>query len=82
MPGGGVGIFNGCKKQYNAPDNGWGERYGGVHSRDECNALPEAIREGCYWRFDWFQNSDNPTVDFRDVPCPDELTSKTHCKRK
>jgi len=81
MPGGGVGIFNGCQKQYGAPDNGWGERYGGVGSRDQCNALPEAIRGGCHWRFDWFRGADNPTVDFRRVRCPDELVAKTHCRR-
>lgn len=30
MPGGGVGIFNACSTQYNAPTDGWGQRYGGV----------------------------------------------------
>ncbi len=24
MPGGGVGIFNGCSSQWGAPANGWG----------------------------------------------------------
>lgn len=52
LPGGGVGIFNGCTKQYNAPSSGWGARYGGVSSRSECDQLPAAIRPGCYWRFD------------------------------
>lgn len=32
MPGGGVGIFNGCTKQWEAPTDGWGDRYGGVHT--------------------------------------------------
>ena len=32
IPGGGVGIFNGCKPQWGAPDQGWGQRYGGVGS--------------------------------------------------
>ncbi|KAF8467319.1 RlpA-like double-psi beta-barrel-protein domain-containing protein-containing protein [Kalaharituber pfeilii] len=81
LPGGGVGIFNGCTKQYNAPADGWGQRYGGVSSRAECNALPEAIRAGCYWRFDWFGNSDNPSVTFKTVSCPDALTANTGCRR-
>jgi len=52
LPGGGVGIFNGCTKQYSAPADGWGARYGGVSSRSECDQLPTAIRPGCYWRYD------------------------------
>lgn len=46
IPGGGVGIFNGCQSQWNAPANGWGDRYGGVSSIEGCNDLPAAIREG------------------------------------
>lgn len=52
VPGGGVGIFNGCSSQYNAPTDGWGARYGGVSSRAECDVLPAALRPGCQWRFD------------------------------
>lgn len=32
MPGGGVGLFNGCSAQWNASVDGWGDRYGGVHT--------------------------------------------------
>ncbi|XP_037048585.1 endoglucanase-like, partial [Bradysia coprophila] len=46
MPGGGVGIFNGCSSQWGAPDGGWGDRYGGVHSLQECDQLPSQIRQG------------------------------------
>ncbi|KAH8147481.1 uncharacterized protein LAJ45_08308 [Morchella importuna] len=81
MPGGGVGIFNGCTAQYGAPSDGWGQRYGGVSSRSECDALPAAIRAGCYWRFDWFGGSDNPTVSFQSVTCPAALTANTGCTR-
>lgn len=52
IPGGGVGLFNGCSRQYNAPTDGWGERYGGVKTRAECDVLPADIRPGCQWRFD------------------------------
>jgi len=82
IPGGGVGIFNGCQKQYGSPADGWGQRYGGVGSRNDCNSLPEALKAGCFWRFDWFKNADNPTVDFNRVKCPNELIQKTNCKRK
>ncbi|KAI6314473.1 hypothetical protein MCOR34_004923 [Pyricularia oryzae] len=81
MPGGGVGIFNACTEQYGAPANGWGERYGGVRSRSECDAFPEKLKKGCYWRFDWFKGADNPSVSFKQVTCPSELTSKSGCVR-
>lgn len=59
MPGGGVGIYNGCTDEWGAPPSGWGERYGGITS-NTCNEFPDALQPGCEWRFDWFENSDNP----------------------
>lgn len=76
-----MGIFNACTEQYGAPANGWGERYGGVRSRSECDAFPEKLKKGCYWRFDWFKGADNPSVSFKQVTCPSELTSKSGCVR-
>ncbi|CZT19950.1 related to endoglucanase [Ramularia collo-cygni] len=84
IPGGGVGAFpKGCTKQYNAPANGWGSSgaYGGTASRSECDALPAKLRDGCYFRFDWFKGSDNPTVEYERVSCPAELVAKTTCRR-
>jgi len=81
IPGGGVGLFNGCKPQWGAPDNGWGAQYGGVSSEAECQQLPAQIRDGCIWRFQWFQNADNPSVDFQQVACPAELTQRSLCSR-
>ena len=43
--------------------------------------MPEILREGCYWRFDWFQNADNPGVTFKQVSCPAELTAISGCTR-
>lgn len=77
MPGGGVGIFNACTDQYGAPPNGWGQQYGGIGSRSDCDAFPEKLKKGCYWRFDWFGGADNPAVDFKQVTCPAEITSKS-----
>ena len=80
IPGGGVGIFNGCSSQWGAPSDGWGQKYGGVSSRDQCNQLPSQLRSGCYWRFDWLKNAPNPNVDFKEVACPSQLTSISGCK--
>ncbi|KAK3330125.1 RlpA-like double-psi beta-barrel-protein domain-containing protein-containing protein [Apodospora peruviana] len=81
IPGGGVGLFNACTNQYGAPSNGWGERYGGIRSRADCNSFPAALKAGCYWRFDWFGGADNPSVTFRQVACPAAITSKSGCTR-
>ena len=74
--------------QYGAPaHNGynWGpkenQNRGGVTSRAACDTLPLPIRDGCYWRFDWFKNADNPNVNFRRVKCPIQLTNRSLCKR-
>jgi len=79
IPGGGVGIFNGCNNQWNAPWDGWGQRYGGVNSRNECNALPSQIRNGCYFRFDWMKGASNPTMTYSRVKCPQELINISGC---
>ena len=80
MPGGGVGIFNGCKPQWGAPDQGWGQQYGGVGSRDECNQLPQQLQAGCQWRFDWFMGADNPAVDYQQVACPAQILAVSNCR--
>jgi hypothetical protein len=80
IPGGGVGLFNGCSPQWGAPSpNGWGQQYGGVTSRDQCNQLPSQLQPGCYWRYDWFMNADNPNVNFKEVACPSQLTNISGC---
>ena len=81
MPGGGFGIFNGCTAEWGTPSTGWGAQYGGVSTRSQCDAFPVALRAGCYWRFDWFQNADNPGVTFTQVECPAALTAKSGCVR-
>ncbi|OAF54357.1 hypothetical protein VC83_09324 [Pseudogymnoascus destructans] len=48
--------------QYSTPSTSWGAQYGGISSRSQCDAFPAALKAGCYWRFDWFQNADNPSV--------------------
>ncbi|CAF3742553.1 unnamed protein product [Rotaria sp. Silwood1] len=83
MPGGGVGIFDGCSSQF--PDVSkplWGQQYGGISQRSQCNNLPAVLRSGCFWRFDWFQNADNPKMNFKEVSCPAALTANTQCVRR
>jgi len=82
IPGGGVGIFNGCTAQYGAPSQGWGAQYGGVSSLADCASLPAALQAGCEWRFNWFENADNPNVSWKSVGCPSELTANTGCVRE
>ncbi len=77
IPGGGVGLFNGCSSQWGAPADGWGNRYGGVSSEAECNQLPGELQEGCRWRFQWFENADNPEMNYYEVGCPAELIDRS-----
>ncbi|QSZ34435.1 hypothetical protein DSL72_006027 [Monilinia vaccinii-corymbosi] len=81
MPGGGVGLFNGCTSQFGAPSSGWGSQYGGLKSSSACSSLPSALQSGCNFRFGWFEGADNPTVTYKQVQCPAALTKGTGCKR-
>ncbi|OWY49327.1 hypothetical protein AA0120_g3361 [Alternaria tenuissima] len=80
IPGGGEGAIRGCTKQYGRQDV-WGEDFGGVAHRDDCEALPTALQAGCYWRFDWFRAADNPTINWEKVTCPEALSSTSGCRR-
>jgi len=82
MPGGGLGIFDGCSSQFGVDANSWGQRYGGLSSAAECSKLPASLQKGCEWRFGWFENADNPSMEFEEVECPAELTQKTGCVRR
>nr|ADU33285.1 endo-beta-1,4-glucanase [Chrysomela tremula] len=81
IPGGGVGLYPyGCATQWGAdPESGWGERYGGVSSAEECSQLPESLQAGCLWRFDFMEGVSNPNVTFYQVECPSELVAITGC---
>jgi len=81
MPGGGVGIYNGCTDEWGAPSSGWGAQYGGISS-NTCSSFPTALQPGCGFRYgDFFENANNPTVDYVQVTCPKVLTDKTGCVR-
>lgn len=92
IPGGGFGIFNGCASnsgdgepangpaQFSTPYSNWGARYGGVQQKSACSGLPNQLKDACEWRFDDFQNADNPGVSYTRVDCPPQLTQKSKCK--
>jgi len=85
IPGAGQGIFtNGCPAQfegYASGDFDCDNNYGGCFERSGCTRLPEALRAGCEWRYDWYHwfkaggQTNNPFVDFRRVRCPEHLTN-------
>ncbi|KAI9879153.1 MAG: Endoglucanase 5A [Pleopsidium flavum] len=66
MPGGGVGAFNGCSKQWGAPPSGYGAQYGGISS-NTCSSLASALQPGCNFRFGWFQGAENPSSLVREL---------------
>lgn len=33
------------------------------------------LHEGCSWFVEWFALADNPTMKYKEVPCPQELTA-------
>lgn len=82
VPGGGVGQFDACSRQWGTND--LGAQYGGFltdctgsHSekkecvRAECMKIPEGpARDGCIWFVDWFQVADNPKFTSEPTSCP------------
>ncbi|KXS15255.1 glycoside hydrolase family 45 protein [Gonapodya prolifera JEL478] len=81
IPGGGLGIFDGCSAQFGVDANTWGQRYGGVSSADGCGVLPAQLQNGCRFRFGWFKGANNPGASFRRVTCPRALVAKSACSR-
>lgn len=66
------GFFLACQKQHNfeyEPSR--------QCARDWCDRIfsdkPD-LHAGCTWFVDWFGLADNPTMRFKEVPCPRELT--------
>jgi len=82
VPGGGVGRFNACSRQWNQSD--LGAQYGGFLTncsgshqakkdcvRQNCMKIPAGpARDGCLWFVDWFQVADNPKFTSQQTNCP------------
>lgn len=87
IPGAGQGAFStGCARQFSGFSSGdfdCDNNYGGCNDRSGCARLPEALRPGCQWRYDWYYwlaqggQTNNPYVKFRRVRCPAQLTDKS-----
>jgi hypothetical protein len=82
VPGGGVGQFNACSRQWGSND--LGAQYGGFLTsctgtyaakkecvRQQCSKIPAgAARDGCIWFVDWLQAADNPKFTSQQTDCP------------
>ncbi|MDQ2643528.1 MAG: hypothetical protein M3020_06930 [Myxococcota bacterium] len=82
IPGGGVGQFNACSRQWGSND--LGAQYGGFLTnctgshqakkdcvRQNCMKIPAGpARDGCLWFVDWFQVADNPKFKSEQTNCP------------
>ncbi|KAJ8978007.1 hypothetical protein NQ317_004552 [Molorchus minor] len=81
IPGTGVGYqTQGCVKQWNAPETGWGEQYGGLSSEDQCVEMPEALQPGCRFKFEWmWHNLPDNQLTFTEVVCPKQITDISGC---
>eukprot|EP00933_Yihiella_yeosuensis_P053443 TRINITY_DN51686_c0_g1_i1.p1 TRINITY_DN51686_c0_g1~~TRINITY_DN51686_c0_g1_i1.p1 ORF type:complete len:335 (+),score=50.13 TRINITY_DN51686_c0_g1_i1:84-1007(+) len=94
IPGGGFGIFDACTgtstrhpAQFpKSPTEAWGSRYGGLlaaggKTASACQRIPEAVRAGCIWFYNYMEALDNPKVHFARVRCPKQLTEVSGCRR-
>ena len=85
-PGGGVGLFNGCK---NWDQSKMGEQYGGLLSvcgagqveclREKCAdafSNDAKAKEGCLFLADFLDAADNPKLTYQQVECPAVLKEK------
>lgn len=52
---------DGCARQFSVQPDVFGKANAGVSSLADCRRLPEALRQGCEWRFDWFKDASFPT---------------------
>jgi hypothetical protein len=82
IPGGGVGLFNACSRQWNTND--LGAQYGGFLTnctgaysakkecvRQQCSKIPAGpARDGCLWFVDWLQAADDPKFTSQATNCP------------
>ncbi len=89
VPGGGVGAFDGCSRQWGTSD--LGAQYGGFVTT--CNGDKACVLQmcesvfsgsgksdllaGCQFYVEWFQAANNPKLRYKQVSCPAALTQKS-----
>ncbi|KAH7075887.1 endoglucanase [Paraphoma chrysanthemicola] len=82
IPGGNTTSGNACAQQYGVSQTVFGQNNMGVSKKEDCQSLPEPLRAGCTWRFDWFKDASFPSANFKRVVCPAEITNRSGCTRK
>jgi len=87
IPGGGVGQFNACSKQWGGSD--LGAQYGGFLTgcngdkacvQNKCNSIfagKQELLDGCNWFLTWFNAADNPNVVYKQIACPAAITQRS-----
>ena len=84
IPGGGVGIFNGCAGLFSGD---MGAQYGGLLTacngdrgclQNKCKSTftQSQAQEGCLFLANWMHAADNPSLDYEETSCPGDLTSR------
>lgn len=88
IPGGGVGQLNACNTQWGGSVD-LGSTYGGLLSecKDDTTCMKQkcqsvygsmpALLAGCNWFTGWFGSADNPSLVYKQVSCPSQITSKS-----
>lgn len=61
IPGGGLSEVSSCSAQYQQSSTVWGSTPEGLAAGQDCENLPQELRDGCLWRFGWFADTLNPT---------------------
>ncbi|OBT97587.1 hypothetical protein VE01_04513 [Pseudogymnoascus verrucosus] len=82
IPGGNTSYAGACGIEYSVSDSVFGTKNVGLLNRADCDNLPAALKPGCQWRFDWFNDAEGPNVEYKRVTCPKVLTDITKCKRE
>lgn len=82
IPGGNITSQNACAQQFSVDQSVFGQENMGVASVDDCDKMPDALKESCKWRFGWFKDASFPSANFKRVVCPAELTQKSGCTRR
>lgn len=87
IPGGGVGAYNACSKQWGTSD--LGQQYGGFLAgcngdkscvQNKCNTVFAGKAEllaGCNWFLGWYNGADNPNLVYKQIACPAAITQRS-----
>ncbi|KAL5114842.1 hypothetical protein ACEQ8H_007271 [Pleosporales sp. CAS-2024a] len=61
IPGGNTTSQNACAQQFGVSQSVFGQNNQGVSKKEDCQNLPDALKDGCNWRFDWYMDAPYPT---------------------